>query len=214
MNKNPQDYQNLIFDLGGVLLNLDFPRTKAEFRKSIPHLSDDSFLGHVDQLALFSTYEVGQISTLDFYEEFKKSFQTRISFEEFKACWNAMILDFPMTRINFLKHLRQQGKKLFLISNINELHEYAVEDEFQKLNLNDSFFSLFDKCYYSHRVGFRKPNPEIFNLALNENGLKREDTLFIDDSLQHVLSARALGIDAFHLKDSNKIEQSELFNIW
>lgn len=208
-----KDYQNIIFDLGGVLLNLDFQRTKTEFRKSIPHLADESFLGHVNQLALFSIYEVGKISTPDFYEEFKKYFNTSIGFEEFKACWNAMILDFPVSRINFLRQLRSRGKKLFLISNINELHEFAVEDEFKKLGESSPFSSLFDNFYYSHRLGMRKPNAEIFEHALFENSLNRSETLFIDDSLQHIEAATKLGIDSFHLKQPNHLESSEFYTL-
>lgn len=211
MDKSFNNYQNIIFDLGGVLLNLDFHRTKSEFRKSIPHLSDESFLGHTNQLALFSIYEVGKMTTDEFYEDFKRQFDTEISFEEFKSCWNAMIQDFPISRINFLRQLRSIGKKLFLISNINELHEYAVEDEFKKLGVTGSFSSLFDNFYYSHQVGMRKPNAEIFERALFENNLNRAETLFIDDSLQHIEAARLLGIDAIHLKVSNQLEDSDFY---
>jgi epoxide hydrolase-like predicted phosphatase len=214
VNKHPKDYQNIIFDLGGVLLNLDFNRTKVEFRKSLPHLADESFLGHVNQLSLFSIYEVGKISTDDFYSEFKNHFQTDITFDQFKTCWNAMILDFPKMRVNFLKQLRQNGKKLFLISNINELHELSVEDQFNKLGENVSFSSLFDNFYYSHRVGIRKPNAEIFDMAILQNNLKTSETLFIDDSLQHIEAARKLGLDAFHLKDSNQLEKSDFYKLF
>jgi putative hydrolase of the HAD superfamily len=208
MLKKFEKYDNYIFDLGGVLLNLDFSLTKIEFKKLIPHLDDDTFLGKENQLKIFSHYEIGKVTSKELISSFREHFKTNISDDEFTRCWNAMILDFPMNRIQFLQNLRSTEKKIFLLSNINELHEEEVARRYQDLGLDVSFSSLFDKLYYSHQIGMRKPNPEIFEHVLKENNLEKEKTLFIDDSLQHVLSARLIGLDAFHLEVSNKIEES------
>jgi putative hydrolase of the HAD superfamily len=214
MLKNFQEYNNYIFDLGGVLLNLDFNLTKLEFKKIIPHLDDDTFLGRENQLAIFSHYEVGKVSSKELIKSFKEHFKTNISDVEFARCWNAMILDFPIERIKFLQKLRSEGKKIYLLSNINQLHEDAVERRYKDLGLKNPFISLFDRLYYSHQIGMRKPNPEIFEYVISENNLQRGETLFIDDSLQHIVSSRRIGLDAFHLEVPNSIEKSIIFNIF
>lgn len=212
MLKKFEEYDNYIFDLGGVLLNLDFSLTKIEFKKLISHLDDDTFLGKENQLKIFSHYEIGKVSSIELISSFREHFKTNISEEEFARCWNAMILDLPMNRIKYLQGLRSKGKKIFLLSNINQLHEEAVERRFQELGLEGALSSFFDKLYYSHQIGMRKPNPEIFEHVIQENKLQKDKTLFIDDSLQHILSARLIGLDAFHLEVSNSIERSIIFS--
>jgi glucose-1-phosphatase len=204
--KELNQYKNIIFDLGGVVLNLDYNQTVIEFRKYIRELDESVFLGKEQQISFFTDYEVGRLSTSDFRAKFRDYYQLSITDVEFDQCWNAMILDFPLERILLLQRLRQNGKKIFLLSNINELHEYAVEKSFSKLSLEYEFFDLFDKVYYSHQIGLRKPNQEIFEHVVNENLLAKDATIFIDDSLQHVLSARKCGIDAFHLVKPQTIE--------
>ena len=67
------------------------------------------------------------------------------------------------------------------------------------------FYNLFDKVYYSHEIGVRKPHSESFRLVLDENNLKEKEVLFIDDSPQHIEGAKELGIHTYHLKDNEEI---------
>jgi HAD superfamily hydrolase (TIGR01509 family) len=208
--KNLRDYNNVIFDLGGVILNLDYNQTVYEYKKHISNLDEDVFFGKEKQLPFFSDYEVGKISTSEFISEFRAYYKLDISDEEFKRCWNAMIFDFPITRINLLKELRKLGKKIFLLSNINEIHEYAVERSFGKVS-DGIFFDSFDHVYYSHRIGLRKPNYEIFDLVVSSNKLLKNETLFIDDSIHHVRGAEQFGIDAIHLVKPLTLESLDIF---
>lgn len=198
--------KNIIFDLGGVVLNLNYSLTVQAFRKYIPDLNEETFFGKAEQLKFFSDYEIGAISTAEFKSQFESHYGTHFQDKVFSDCWNAMILDFPLRRVELLRELRTQGRSVFLLSNINELHEKEVERKFSLLNLSISLEDLFHKVYYSHKISMRKPSEEIFNLVLKENDLNKEETFFIDDSLQHIIGAQKFGIQALHLKSPLTIE--------
>ncbi len=209
--QNLSDYDSIIFDLGGVIINLDFERTLVEFRKHIIHMDESVFLGREKQLSFFSDYEVGKITTIEFVLQFNDHYGLNLGLSSFQDCWNAMILDFPLARIKLLQRLSQAGKKIYLLSNINEMHEHAVDARFKLLGLDFSFFSLFNKVYYSHHIGRRKPNQDCFELVVKENSLNKKSTLFIDDSIQHIHGALSIGLDAYHLKRPESLENLSLF---
>jgi glucose-1-phosphatase len=210
IRRAPSEYKNIIFDLGGVIINLSLSQTLAAFREKLPNLSEEGFVGKVRQVDLYDNFETGKLSAKEFRQRFCQHYEISLNDEDFDYCWNGMILDIPLERIELLKKLRQEGKRLFLLSNINEIHEIAVEKSYSMLKLKEEFRSLFDKTYYSHRVGMRKPDRAIFEYVVNDNHLKKEDTLFIDDSIQHIESARLYGVDAVHLTDGLRIESLRL----
>ena len=115
-----------------------------------------------------------------------------------------MLLDFPLRRLQLLQQLRLYYD-LFLLSNTNEIHE----EEFNRVLMSSrgmpSLAVFFDKVYFSHRVGMRKPNREIFQMIL-DNGLKPEHTLFMDDSPQHIATAKEMGIQTIYLEKGMTIE--------
>jgi putative hydrolase of the HAD superfamily len=125
--------------------------------------------------------------------------------------WNAMLLDFPVNRIDLLKSIRPYYKT-FLLSNTNAIHI----EEYNKLLLNtfglENLSFLFDKEYYSHIIGMRKPDKEVFQHILDENRLNPAETVFIDDSVQHVEAARKLGIHAYHLNIPGGETLEQLFS--
>ena len=204
--KTLENIDAVIFDLGGVILNLDYNLTVIEFEKHIEGLDRNVFFGKKEQLPFFSSYEIGKISTEDFIKSFNDYYRKNFSFEDFKSYWNAMILDIPQGRIELIRSLKAQGKKVYLLSNINHLHEIAVEQRFKELGEPSNFLSLFDKGYYSHHIGLRKPTTEIFDFVMKEQNLTPERTVFIDDSVHHVEGARLVGINAVHLSDGQPLE--------
>ena len=210
--KDIHDFKNIIFDLGGVLLGLDYNRTVDEFKKHIKDFDADVFLGKEAQLSFFSDYEVGRVTTPDFRKKFCEHYRLDLSEAEFNRCWNAMIIDFPIERVLLLNRLRRSGKKIFLLSNINELHEFAVDTCFTNLRISKNIFDLFDKVYYSHRVGLRKPNIDIFEHVVQDSEIEKGDTVFIDDSLHHILSARKFGLEAIHLANGTALENHSFFS--
>jgi len=204
--KTLENIDAVIFDLGGVILNLDYNLTVIEFEKHIEGLDRNVFFGKKEQLPFFSSYEIGKISTEDFIKSFNDYYRKNFSYEDFKSYWNAMILDIPQGRIELIRSLKTQGKKVFLLSNINHLHEIAVEQRFMELGETTNFLSLFDKGYYSHHIGLRKPTTEIFDYVMKDQNLTPERTVFIDDSVHHVEGARLVGINAVHLSDGQPLE--------
>ena len=114
-----------------------------------------------------------------------------------------MLLNLPKERIECIKRLKNKYR-IFLLSNTNNIHITSLKKEIGNNNWL-SFINLFEKTYLSYEIGFRKPSKDIFRLVLKENKLKAEEVLFIDDSYQHIKSAKELQITTHHLKDSENI---------
>ena len=200
-----QGIRNIIFDLGGVILNINYYKTeKAFINLGITNFDQLYTQFHAD--SFFKDFEMGKVSP----DEFVKKLQTYkhdLTSEEIINAWNAMLLDFPVGRIDFLLNLKKRYKT-FLLSNTNAVHHKA----FQKIELKltadpNSLDNCFDKVYYSHEIGLRKPDKEIFEFVINENGLVPEETLFIDDTLSNVEAAQSLNIKALYLDHPSTIEE-------
>ena len=204
-----KNYDNIIFDLGGVLINIDYLKTKFEFEKLGIRNFDELFT-QFNQDRIFDHFEKGEISPEDFHQSLVKKAGIKISITDFNHAWNAMLLNFPEERMNLLEKLKR-SHRLFLLSNTNALHIPAFKKSIMQEGLYDRFIAVFEKHYYSSEVGMRKPNAEIFDLVVNENNLVKEKTLFIDDSPQHVEGAKRAGLDALYLKPG--IDITETLNI-
>jgi glucose-1-phosphatase len=204
----PAGIKNIIFDLGGVLLNLDYHRTINAF-KELGLTSFEQVYSQAAQKKLFDEYEMGLISSDHFRSGLNRLLGKEISPETIDAAWNAMLLDLPTERLELLKKLKSRYR-LFLLSNTNDIHYNAWSAYLQSTYGFPDFRDFFEKEYYSHLVGRRKPAREIFEMVLSENGLERTETLFIDDSIQHVEGARLAGLHAHHLQPSTTI--LHLFN--
>lgn len=194
---------NIIFDLGNVILDIDYQSTIKAFEKI--GIENASILySKSSQTKIFDQLETGKITKEDFILEIQKIIP-KASKSEIINAWNAIIKDLPESRIDILKNLKDKFS-IFLLSNTNSIHiDYIVK----KIGAGkyDEFYNLFDKVYYSHEVKLRKPDPNIFKLVINENNLKIKNTLFIDDSIQHINSAKKLGLQTYHL--NNSIESLE-----
>ena len=199
-----QGIKHIIFDLGGVLLNIDYKLTEQAFIdagiKNFPEL-----YGQLQQSALFDKFETGMITREEFIKAMKDASTTPLTEKQIIIAWNAMLLDFPVRRLQILQQLRLYYD-LFLLSNTNEVHEEAFNDILMRAHGIPNIGVFFDKVYYSHRVGLRKPMREIFERVLEENGLKPEETLFIDDSPQHIAAAKETGIKTIYLEKGMTIE--------
>ncbi len=199
--------RHLLFDLGGVLLNIDYGATAAAFRAlGIPDF--DARYSQLRQTPLFDDLETGRLSAPDFLAAMRRAAggAPHLTDAAITAAWNAMLLDFPPRRIELLKALRQHYN-LYLLSNTNEIHEAAFNDALSGTHGLPSLAGLFDKVYFSHRVGLRKPGREVFKHILSENALRAEETLFIDDSSQHIETAQSLGIQTVYLEKGKTVEE-------
>jgi glucose-1-phosphatase len=198
-----------IFDLGGVLLNLDTEATGHAFR-ALGMTDFDAHYTQAKQSGLFDAFDKGEISPQEFRDALKKHLPPGTSDEAVDNAWNAMLLDLPGERLKLLEQLR--GKyRLFLLSNTNEIHITAFSEYLNRSLGFSDFSGYFERWYYSCRIGKRKPDADAFLHVLEENGLKAEETIFIDDSPQHVEGAKKLGIRAELLRVN---EGEELIEFW
>jgi putative hydrolase of the HAD superfamily len=199
-----QNIKAVILDLGGVLLNIDYEKT----RKAFAGLGIEDFNAHYNQFkgsTLFDDLETGKIKEVDFYRAFREQTGLKTKDEQIREAWNAMLLDFPSARVQFLKDLRKKYR-LFLLSNTNAIHHDEFQRHFRETSKLNSIDDLFDKAYYSHLIGSRKPETEPFEHILKEQNLKAGETLFIDDTQSNLKGATALGIQTIHLQPPTKVE--------
>lgn len=195
--------QNVIFDLGGVIINLDTNRTIHEFNK-ISQIPFESIYTQAKQDEVFSLLDKGKISTEDFLNEIKRLTGYSGPKQDLLKAWNAMLLDVPEERLDVLVEMKH-NYNTYLLSNTCEPHIEAFERELELEHGIKNFDDYFDKVYYSCRIGMRKPDKEIFEFVLSENNLIPEETVFIDDSPQHVKSAGECGINAFLLQKNMSV---------
>lgn len=183
--------KNIIFDFGDIFINLDKEATYKEMAKlGVSNISEE-------MIAVYHQYEKGLISTDEFVNFFHQKFN--ISNESLKNAWNAILLDFPETRLAFLKELAESKKyRLFLLSNTNDLHISWIQDNWG-MELYNEFKNYFEKFYLSHEINFRKPDNNIYEFVLRENKLVAEETLFVDDLEINTEAAKSLGIHVWNL---------------
>lgn len=192
----PTGIKAIIFDLGGVLVNLETERTLKEFQRlGIGQVDFNTHPGN--QPDFFSLYEKGLMTDAHFIAGLAAHMEEGTSSEAIVQAWNEMILDLPAHRLDFLLELRKKYK-LYLLSNTNKLHiEYFLES-FRRQHPERCFEDYFDKIYYSHEIGKRKPDLDSFEFVLEDNQLEAKDCLFIDDNLVNTEAAHNLGITSIH----------------
>lgn len=188
----PKGIKNIIFDLGGVILNIDYKLTAKAFEKLGFHNFDDTY-SQQKQLGLFDDLETGKISKKGFLDQIKAYLPGHVTDKDITSAWNAMLLNLPKERVKHLNTLKHKYR-IFLLSNTNQIHEEAFSKLILKENGIHSFDEIFERVYYSHKIGFRKPNKDCFQYVMESNKLNPNETLFVDDSIQHVEGANKLGI--------------------
>ena len=197
-----KNIDNIIFDLGNVILNIDYQNTIDAFEK-IGVIDASSFYSKSSQLNIFSQLETGRISKQDFVLEIQK-FAPKASETQIINAWNAILQDLPNERLEVLKKIKDKFS-IFLLSNTNSIHLEKIIDNLGVKKYKE-FYNLFDKVYYSHEIKLRKPNSDIFRLVIKENNLSIKNTLFIDDSIQHIESAKRIGLKTYHLDEKETME--------
>lgn len=183
--------KTLIFDFGNVFINLDIEGAQKHALDTfkIDVLSEE-------MLAFNSFYEQGLISTDEFLGFYSENFP-KISNDDLMETWNYMLKDFPKHRLEFLKELKASSKyKLILLSNTNELHINWIKEH---VSFFEDFKNCFDAFYLSHEINLTKPNVDIFEFVLNENELKANECLFIDDNADNIKTANMLKFKTWHI---------------
>lgn len=196
--------KNIVFDLGGVLLNLDFEKSFAAFEA----LGVSDFQEHFRQThsnPLFAKLETGYITPPDFYAAFRHETGIAASDEEIASAWNSMLLDFREESVAYLASLKG-SYRLFLLSNTNQIHLEAFRQTYHRQFGVTNFDDHFEKAWYSHEMGLRKPGVEIYHELTRLHSLQPQETLFIDDTLPNIEGAKLANWQTCLLGKTERIE--------
>jgi len=184
--------KNIIFDFGGVIIRIDYNRIAESF-KAAGVRDFDKLYSQLHQTTLFDDFEKGTISASLFRDELRKTSGMDLHDDVIDKSWNAILIDIPPSNIDVLSRLKNTHR-IFLLSNTNEIHEKAFTEMVLRSFGKNVLKEIFEKIYFSHRLHMRKPDAEIFQHVLMENKLDAEETLFVDDSPQHILGAEKCGL--------------------
>lgn len=195
--------KNIIFDLGGVIINIDYNLTINAF-KDLGVTNFDLLYSQAQQTKLFDKFETGKITPADFRKEIKNLLPPKISNYEIDKAWCAMLLNFPHERILLLDQLKKKYR-LFLLSNTNAIHIREVTKILKSESHWKTWNSVFERKYYSYKIGLRKPGKEIYELVLKENNLEASETILIDDTETNINGAKKTGIKTYFLKKGEDI---------
>lgn len=186
----------IILDLGGVVLNIDYQRTQQAFQQ----LGFADFSGlytQFQQTELFVKLEKGQVSPPAFLAALRQYSTRHLTDQQLVNAWNAMLLDLPPENLTAVKRLKEQYH-IYLLSNTNAIHYQCFFDKVEALLGQRSLGPYFHETYFSHLVGARKPDQQIFEHIQRLHRLSPASTLFIDDSPQHIAAAKTLGYQVHH----------------
>ncbi len=193
--------KTIIFDFGDVFINLDKPAPIREFSK----LGDIEGISEMQEVN--NLYEIGRITTPEFIESYQKLLP-KASKDQLIDAWNAMLLDFPEYRLDFIQNLAaSQNYKLILLSNTNELHIDWIK---KHITFYEMFKSCFDAFYLSHEIHLRKPDTNIFEFVLKEHQIQAYETFFVDDTKENTDAAARLGI---HIWNNNP-KTEDIINVF
>jgi glucose-1-phosphatase len=206
---NPMQLKNIIFDLGGVLLDIDYYRPVREFAA----LGIDGFEDMYSQAAanhLFEQLETGKISNEDFISTIAAMAPAPVTHQQVTRAWNSILLRFRQQSMLFLEALQQQYN-IYLLSNTNNIHLEQIQKILQQDTGRQHLDDYFTKAWYSSKAGLRKPEKEMYEFVLSDGDLRAGETLFIDDSAQNIDAAAALGIKTHLLLPGETVENLHWF---
>jgi len=188
----PREIKNIIFDLGGVIVDLDFARTFDALAR-LAGTTPANIEKDATAQPFFHEYEKGRLSDNDFRATLRSYLHSEAPDATLDAAWNAMLLDIAPEKYSLLESLKHKYRT-FLLSNTNAIHMTAVNSLVQLGSGHPNLDPYFERTYYSHLLGMRKPDREIYEHVLAENHLVPHETLFLDDLTDNLRGAAALGI--------------------
>jgi len=194
----------IIFDLGGVILDIDITRAFNQF-KELGIGSESYNFGLNQGNPIFKDFEIGVISIDDFRNEIRKISKIDFSNEQFDQIWNSIIVNYPKENIEILESIKSKYRT-FLMSNTNEIHYKYFNQLLNKQFKCENMDWLFEKTYYSHTSHMKKPDIQFYELIIKENNLMPQDTLFIDDSAENISAASTLGLQTIHINGNCKLK--------
>ena len=193
----------LLFDLGGVIFDLEYNKTIEAF-EAIGLEDAEHLYNQFNQSKIFDEFEIGSISGNEFISLLQEKIPQKVSQSKIKEAWNAMILGFEKSK---LEQIKKYSEKIpcYLLSNTNEIHLEYIQTLLQQVPFKNLEL-LFKKCYYSHIIGKRKPHRETFEWVLNDMGYAPEDVLFIEDSPQHIEGAKKINLNTLYFTNERSLD--------
>ncbi|MCH3923637.1 MAG: HAD family phosphatase [Bacteroidales bacterium] len=196
--------KNLLLDMGGVILGVDYTRVVSAFKEC--GIKDfETIYTQSKQLPLIDDFEKGNITIAEFHNGVRDLVKKDLTDSQIDKAWNSMILDVKKDVIAIIGELKMKYEGIYLFSNTNEIHINYVKKDFQEKIGFDVFSCLFNKSYFSNEIHQRKPDKESFQYVVDDSKIKKEETLFIDDTIQNIEGAKAFGMNAYWLTNGETL---------
>jgi len=195
--------KNILFDLGNVLVPIDFQRSINAFIQLGVSNFDISF-EKVKNVKVFHDFEIGLISPNEFRNHLRKGVLHSCTDQELDNAWNAIILPFPVEVAKLLDQVAQKYD-LYLLSNTNKIHCEYFNNDYKNVSGGKSFADIFKKTYYSHELHQRKPSKEIFLSVLTDSGINANETVFLDDLKENLKAPEELGFQTIWVEYTERL---------
>lgn len=197
----------VIFDFGGVLYEIDYEAPVKAF-SNLGLREFEALYSKANQSQLFDLLETGKISESDFYEKLMRLLPN-VTLSNIQTAWNSILIQFLPERMKFIHDLKKHGVRTFLFSNTNAIHSSIFEQDIEESYGLNLFYNAFEYVHYSQILGMRKPHVESFSHLCKLHHLNPQQTIFIDDSPQHVAGAKDAGLIGI-LHDPKKMPSETL----
>lgn len=197
---NPDKIKNILFDLGGVIYDIDPARTQKAIEALLTNQEEVLFYSKSRQIEAISLYEIGAIETPEFIAAVRKELNLSGSDEQITDAWNALLTGLVDGRVKQLESLAKHYN-MALLSNTNALHFDAIWADCQPV------YAQMQRCFFSFQMGKRKPNADIFETVIAEMGWKKEETIFVEDSPPNIAGAQAIGLPVFPIHQLSDFER-------
>ena len=196
------EIKNIIFDLGGVLLNIN-PLLSLQELERVSGIDQKELTKRFLSEHIFEKFDTGSLNPAQFRSELCRIMNTNVSDAEIDKAWNLLLLDFPLPRVELLKQL-QNNYRIFLLSNTNSIHfDHYTHNFYEKYGIR--MVDLFDRVFVSHEIGIHKPDAGIYIHVLENAQINASETVFIDDSLANIEAAALLGIAGIHITNGQDV---------
>lgn len=216
--------KNIVFDLGGVLIDLEPKRTLkafAELKKYFQTKDTNSLATKEEEKSPISIndligggesewmqkYQVGKMTTEEFFSHVASGYHPSITKKELEEAWCAMLLSLPKNRLEMLKRLREAGYQVLILSNTNEAHTAWVHRHFEEIGLKIG--KHVDRVYYSNEIGLAKPDHACYEYVIQDANILPNETIYIDDLEKNVKAGQLAGWTAIQAIGDEWIEMAE-----
>jgi len=195
--KNLENIDFLIFDLGNVIIDIDIPLTIKELKKELSeeefHLAENFFASEIH-----AHFETGLVDENAFRNQVRKDFKKEWTDEQIDSIWNALLLHIPKERIDLLEELKNHYT-ICMLSNTNSIHYKKVEEILRRDCGLNTFSPIFDRLFLSYEMGYKKPDPSIFEEMVRQLKTTADRCLFFDDLKANLTAAQKAGLHTYHI---------------